>query len=45
MLVLPLLLMLAVRLASLANIPLTTSLHMPAPRLCNLLRIIRRAAP
>ncbi|MPM18961.1 hypothetical protein SDC9_65379 [bioreactor metagenome] len=45
MLVLPHLLMLAVRLASLTNIPLTTALDMPAPRLCNLLRIIRTAAP
>lgn|GEM_PF-3374693 len=44
MLVLPHLLTLAVRLASRANIPLTVALDMPAPRLCNLLRIIRIAA-
>ena len=45
LLALPHLLTLAVRLASLSNIPLTTALDMPAPRLCNLLRIIRTATP
>ena len=43
MLVLPHLLTLAVRLAGLTNTPLPVVLAMPAPRMCNLLCIIRNA--